>query len=429
MDKNQLSNESIDYQINDTFYSDLVTYLNTLRTKYPDGLKNSDWEKESLSDMLLKRFGLKVNIRSDCDYDNAMAMPPHISMNHPLYNESLGYYLKEYPDEIPGLTEFNKRYFKNPPKLTIDLKHAVVSGLFSELQNTMWIGNGLIVKKSRFRTEETAAIILHEIGHLFTYCENLPNLFRGAGLLSEASRIILSAKDKRERVYRLERFTEELEFDQIDYSKLVTEDTEKSKVAVGTILLHEHVKKIRNITTANRYDIKNNEQLADQFAIRFDAGKALYMGLIKLYGPHRYTTHHAIGSDLVTVMMTTYLLTLMPLLIPLWLLLFVTNAFDPSDLYDSPRDRLTAIRKQIIENLKTPNLSTDVRVRLVMQLDEINKLNIKVKDTWPLLGRIWSVINPTGRRVKKQHIVNKEIEDMINNDLFFHAVKLELESK
>jgi hypothetical protein len=92
--------------------------------------------------------------------------------------------------------------------------------------------------------------------------------------------------------------------------------------------------------------------------------------------------------------------------------------------YDQPGARFKRVRNQIVENLKNKELSKDDHERLTADMTLIDDVLKDVNDRRQLVGVLWDSLVPSGRKARKQELLQRQLEDLVANDLFVKAAEL-----
>ena len=170
----RLGLESIDFQT-DNFGSQLETIfygmeklINEHEGRNLEAVRNilqkSEFPK-MLSDTVFKRIGIKLKPHFDT-YSFGAIMPFFINENHVLLDK---YWRGNLGRELPDQKKIIKAI--DGKTGTIDLKHARVGGIFSEYEHDLWLDVVGHLVSFKSTVPEIVAILLHEIGHAFTYYE------------------------------------------------------------------------------------------------------------------------------------------------------------------------------------------------------------------------------------------------------------------
>ena len=106
---------------------------------------------------------------------------------------------------------------------TVDLANAKVGGIFSEYQHTLWldvVGNLTVLKLS---VPEITAILLHELGHAFTYYELSDRLESTNQVLANLSREVRGGNNDEKRHFILKELAGRFDVKEQDFDDILNE--------------------------------------------------------------------------------------------------------------------------------------------------------------------------------------------------------------
>lgn len=409
--------EAIDFQYNALFFRELTAKIQAIR----DSGDYSDEElKKSGIDALIKEHtGISCTVKVDKEFRgyNAYVYPPQLDKNHPLLN----YWRRHVGGSADGLAAI-KAAGKAVEGL-VDLKRGRVAGVFANIPIRIYITIDLLRDSyNRFTASEVAAILLHEIGHVFTYFEFIVMTLTTNHALEAVSRALLSTHDKEYKVRIVKEASKQLNAP-LDDPEALAEST--NATVIHTVILESKLRGMRSSLGSDIYDQRSWEYLADQYATRHGAGRELATALDKIsriYGDPSVlpSTLHVIIEAYKVVVFIGMSLTLF--LLPVVILLMINPLVGD---YDRHGERLTRIRQQLVEALKNRRLSKIYRDQLLEDIKAIDQLLAKVKDKSTLLEAIWKYLVPAGRKQWKQTVIQKELEELAANDLFVAAARLQ----
>lgn len=377
-----------------------------------------------ISDAIKKHTGLNIVVSTERMFPayNAYVYTPLIHLKN--NNNFVGMYFQEdakLNKKIDGL------------KSTVDIKKGMVTGYFSELKSDVHISSAIIFS-GEFTPDEVAAIILHEVGHVFTMCFYINHVIRGAYLSSFASKEILGAKTDNERrvaLTTLNTVTKDKRLkDLLDSGQL--EDSDK---LVTQVVLDHSIQEIRSETGTVNYDYRVVEQVADHFAAMHGASYALVTGLIKI---------HKLSGDNVSQNFTQYYLGQIALcvgalglvavgaaignpVIPIWigtvLVISTLVSITTNEQYDGFERRIEVLRRDTIEALKDRTLDKSDKDELLDKIKSIEFYQSQLKQYPSIFSLAVYTISKKKRDLAKEIKSQSLIEELINNDLFVKSAK------
>jgi hypothetical protein len=412
--------ESIAYQKDGRFFSAVVEamiYLRESDQNLTGGKNDLSLIKASGIERAVKKYSnISIKFKSDRNHGiNAYVLPPDLDKNHPLLTASRRLYFSN--------ADATKRLKKAKGSITgsMDLRKGTVSGVYADIVSEVFVSSQ-IVQETRFSVEEAAAIFLHEIGHLVSYYEYLGRsilLNHVMGDLVKAFNETDSIKNKVELV--------KVSSDLLDLN--LSEPTAiaslKDGEAVQNLIVSEYINVPSSATNTRVYDYRNWEALADQYVSRLGGGLYLATGLDRLFRITGSTTYMSNKKFLVIETVSVLLLSTVGL--PLFILLTMMVGFkETEELYDPPIDRVTRIRRDILNAMKESNVDKKYRTRLQNDIDVIDNLVEGLKDRTGVIDYIWKNIYGPNRKAQMRLKSMQKLESLANNELFVKANQLNL---
>jgi hypothetical protein len=306
---------------------------------------------------------------------------------------------------------------KNIMRGSVDLVKGKVHGCYEEIVSQIVIGTALFEVTSKFTAAEVTAILLHELGHLFVYFEMLATIFVNNFVVAEAAAKLNKAESKQQKALLIK------EFDEVSGTSLSkNEQLEVEKLTeegYAVVLLTEKITESKNMMNIDIYSCRSFEQLADGFAARMGYYEALATGLDKMHRMSGSNAYYHPWLNLFINIIYALLLNSWFLFIVVIMLLFVDTAYSE---YDSPKERIDKIKRQLISATKLPNLTHEYRAHLIKQYDTVNGLLDEMYENYNLFELIDWVKSMSKRKIIRQQI---EMERLLNNDLFMSKTKLD----
>lgn len=413
-----ISLESIAMQ-SGQFFDLLVENVEFLRN---DGRFTTATIKESgIMETIRLQTGLSVdvNIRKEGGI-GAYVMLPNVDRNHPFINTEF----RQFLNNDVGVSALT---FKDiVPKGTVNTQTGKVSGWFSEIRCQMVISYALFTAKD-FTNEEIAAVILHELGHLFTYFLHLGSTVVSNLVVTAAAQQVIGAKTYEERSYILKEAERTLGIEVPNKEAMAKINADKEGNGIQTVMLSGLVEKARFETGFNLYELRSCEQIADQFAVKHGAGVHLASGLDRIY---RTYGHSSYRNRMLHVLMEIGKLLLFAL--GLWLgavvplLLYVLHINPLKKEYDDPKQRLQFIVSTLTEEIKKRQLPEERRKQLVNDIEIVKSLMDKAEDKRTLNQVFWQYCRSEGSAAAKQEKLAKSIQELTHNALFVSASQFAL---
>jgi uncharacterized protein (DUF488 family) len=305
----------------------------------------------------------------------------------------------------------------------VSLKEGRVYGVYENISGDVFIGNKYF-NDSRYSDGQLAAIILHELGHLFTYFEFLGSVVTTVHAINCTAKTVMETEDYEKRMVAIKEAERTLGIDVPDPEKLAAKPKAIRSLATQTILISRVSKRIRSETGNSVYELRSCEQLADQFAARHGAGRDLVFALDQLYRDHSDTSTMNTFEYIIVQICKTILvlagLILFTIPVAMWIIFFNPTI----KYYDDPEARVKFIRQQMTNELKDKTLSDKRRDEILADLELVDRIEDGLDDKRSLLELFWTEIIPSGISAAGQEKAMKHLEELLNNELFVQAAKL-----
>lgn len=309
----------------------------------------------------------------------------------------------------------------------VDKLNCKVSGVYKDIQGDVVFGAGLVNDES-FSDAELASILMHEIGHLFTYFEYLGTLVMSSHVIGGIAKSMYQIDSYDKRLDTLKEADRVLGVDTQNRERIAATPNAKSRSMLAqSIYISTLGTKSRSDTGFNIYELRSCEQLADQFVTRHGCGgRDLASALDKMY--RKFWSRSAMSTTEYTIWECTKLIMFLAglFLIPLPLIVFLL-VFNPTrKIYDDPAARLTFIRQQMTDALKDKSLDDKRRAQILEDIAAVAVLEANLDDKRTLLELFWTTLMPSGRAALSQEATQKQVEALLNNELFVAASKFKV---
>lgn len=419
-----LGNESIAFQ-SGAFFKDLALVIKDLR-------ESTDNSRDKLS---------KAAVRIDkCVFDHT-----GISVNT--------YMLTQQNDEafiaLPALTRgnvlsraaFNKFLEKNfdPKTLSfynleqkgwIDPGASRVGGAFSEIIFKQYYSVNWLMNK-RFTPEELAGVILHEIGHAYTFLQFLADTIVVNSVLQRTWQELTSQNADKKVKLILTKAADDLRIKNRDWLEPI-EDKDDGAVAFKVFATAVAIEP-RAMDNKRYFSGTAAEELADIFAARHGAAMAIVSMRSKFISGYKSYDY------LLPLGWTLFGLVMIPFLAPVGLMMGCLGAFatlytayeQGSDAWSAKditsfKQEAKKMRNQMIEKIKTGPLPKDEVAELVAQIELTDELIQNYEGDLPptLLVKFFDMFRRGKVDARASREYSDRLEDLAANDLFLHAAKL-----
>ena len=424
------SAEAIDFQGKSLLFKELTA-------AFEDFMARKDWSLSGLAasgfeKIVQKHTGFNlIPFLDPSVHPNAYIEVPTLSLNHP--------FAKELQDNIKLVFEFDPTFdlkhayqtslqthglLSKVMESKIDLAKSRVYGAIEKIDYRIYLTRGLFVG-DKFTPAEIAAVVLHEIGHLFTYYEWLLKSATTNCYLDSAWKSFSATSDKVLRLRIVDSTSKALGVKEVDREKLAETN---SKEYFFTVYLLPVLKDIRSNLGSSNMDYRITEQVADQFATRHGASRDLVSVLSKLNRSildtsYMSSTTYFIVSALKAAIIIGISIAVPPVGVSFAIFFLGALAIPELDviMYDRPGDRAEKILNEVAAALKNRSLSSEERQELNRDYELIKEMRNKIKDREGLFMLIWRNMTSYRRDQHAQLKFQQELERLVNNELFVKA--------
>lgn len=408
----QASMESINFQRQSLLLKELSMIIEKAQTSDnpSNALRNSNMSK-----VIFDYTGIKVKTHIDrSPYINAYVMIPNIDRNHPVLVD----FFREHFDGSDGFKMIKKN--GGVLKGWVDREKSKIGGSFSEVEIKMGITQALL-QSTFFSAEEIASVVLHELGHIFTYFEYLGTGITTNYVLQTISRELMGTREIRRKYEIIKEGSKVLDIEIDDPEALIRA---RNETVIQTVVLSKVMQKRHSELGSKTYDYNAWEMLSDQFATRHGAGRHLVTALDSLHRLGGDTGHLStkdyLANEALKILMVMITGPFALLIIPMLLVFVDTN----EDLYDGPKDRMERIRRDMVNAAKNRDLDKDYRSQLIEDIEVIENITKEMNNKRTFLQYFHSTVYAKGRHQYNQKLFQQELEMLTNNDVFVKAQKL-----
>lgn len=404
--------ESVDFQ-GDGFFKALVAVIT--RLKIDDDYTTSSVDNSGFSSVVKDYTGLNVRLNFVPNDNNleAFATLPTFDLNHPFLrlnipaNKVMGAsdsmaVLKTLGDKIKG---------------GIDKHKCQVSGFYSQIPLDVTISTGYL-RSPIFTEEHIAAILIHEIGHLFTYFEYIGVVAFGSMVIAETSRQLLEVNSIEARMDIIT-YADDL----LGVERHLPDDLDKMANNAETahvILLRNYVAQTYTTGRFPVYDVRNVEQLADIFTVKHGAGRAMASAIQSIGQATFDTSNQSQAVFLIIGVLTGLNKIIQAIGGPGDAIISFFMSAPGVKIYDSPEDRIKFIRNILANEINEDFKGVD-KDQIIKDVQAIDNILKTVKDKRRLIQIFWETIPSPASSRRKQEQAAKEFESILYNDLQYQA--------
>jgi hypothetical protein len=300
-----------------------------------------------------------------------------------------------------------------------------VSGVFTKIPAVIVLSRPLVAKE--FATvEELAAGTLHEIGHMYGYFDVLGRTLATSLLIQETLVAMGQTHDLAVRRQMVDTTVKILEFEDVDIEALATPGQEK---AFEAVLIRNTVARIQGDMGDSKLFGVESEFLADSYAVRSGAAKPLASLMIKTA---KLSNHLQAQSRLEYILTEACKVAFfaaatavsIPLVAVLTGLTIAASSYIDYGDRNTPAERLEGIHADLVNLLKDTSLPHAQKEALLTDVRFVSGLREKLVERSTLVMQLWLTLSPSRRHAYKQAKLQREINKLVNNDLFVKAAQL-----
>ncbi|QVW28559.1 hypothetical protein pEaSNUABM8_00062 [Erwinia phage pEa_SNUABM_8] len=381
-------------------------------------------------------IGIKLSTGHELGLEHelfAAVEPPQIDANNPIIAD-LQKTTYQGNKDLDLYTKFLK---DNALNGEFDDANAKLKGDLSKITSPLYVTPEIFKGRAELTAYEIAAIILHEVGHVYWY---LRTLMRGVvvNLIADAAANRMMEMDSPQEKLRVVKDVERMLNTKINQPETICNDYKKENMymhlVTQTLLMRP------NITGGRGVGNRVWERAADDFAARFGAAPHLASALYKMEMSNWWILRNNAYTNIYTHLFGE-LIEISGLVIAMSnpigavfstiSVLFGLLINDPgSTIYDPPQERFEALRRNLVEelttlkgvNTKQAQENRDRCLKGIAQLDQILK-NVKDKDN--VYAFILKNLTSYGRKEKAAVDYQRQLESYMSNDLRIASAKLQ----
>ena len=372
----------------------------------------------------------KISLKYDSDYYDygpAVCMPL-LNKNHIFFNDWERHDGGGALDRDAKLliAELKKPFING----SVDLRKNRIGGDYCKI-NCVLAMPVFYFYSGKLLPEELAALILHEVGHVLITFEFIDRTLKTNQVLSATAAalnggnpdVIKTVITSAEEILKLTP-EQKAAFEKI------------TSIHDASVILHScAIDKSITDLGASVYDSVSCEQLADQYASRCGAGKALVLALDKIVSNEYKYLKVTAGQQMLyaSLAVAGFVYPLLGIVIAISLfgqlgksIVGGVYASKGEAEYDNFPSRIRRVKEQLIERLKDKSLPNIEKAKTLADIAEIDAIASKSADSLKLYEKIAYLLKPSYRNAHKYEILQKELEQLSSNNLFIHSAKLSI---
>lgn len=436
-----ISLEMIDFQ-KDNFPKKLDAYHEKIIKLLEENSKATITKelKAELETLVTDRFKFKIKLNTESEL--AACIPQPVNTSNVLINKFLKSHeqlAKYYKDAVIDRIDVEDGGIG-----TVDLKNGTVGGIFTSYVHEVYMNYRKLFLSYKTTKEELTAILLHELGHLFTFYEYSNRSNTTNVVLQNMVSAIMSEDRNKKKTYIYQ-----------ELGKLNLKEQKSIEKKLDSVFEAENESILQFKTSTfvfdvlssqmdqSRYDENASERLADQFVSRFGYSEKLAIALEKLglgswYNNWIFILEIAVWSRMIYSLVIAFTLIYkginlsvlgwinFTMVVYLLLIKLINTNYNNQNLtYDYDKDRFIRIKNDIVELLKDRDLDTKIAKSLIIDLNNVEMI-INRSRTYASLFKVFGFfLFKTNRTNDESIAVQQMLEKIANNQLFVQSQKLQ----
>lgn len=442
MKKFNLGLEAIGFQTS-SFFEKLSEHF--------DDLIKKKWRNDqaalAIEKMVKDRFNLNVQLRVGDEMGCCM-WPPNFNQNHIFHQNRFKQMYQTWGKHENAIERLEKMNAFNKSS-KIDIENGKLYGLFSEMKTII---NMSPEQTRTMEAREVAAVFLHEVGHAFTWYENIVRINTTNFVLLELADVVSKNNTKEEKTVYLKKAEE---FNMLRYG--TADELARCETATKaiTVYLSDFIFSNASASGSHFYDTVTCEQMADQFVSRLGGGRYLVTGLDKImikYGAKVSLTHRFLVDILVTAVIGFLLLrnfkwkavknyilggdifdlfdayvVIIGAALTLYNFLISRGTDNTNPTYDEMKVRIQRVKNDMINRLKNNKGEEDKNI-LIAQIEACEQIEKEYFQYKPIITILANFVFRKGRDASIMYDLQRDLEEIASNPIFIRSVKLSLMS-
>jgi len=372
--------------------------------------------RRGLAATVFELTGISIRVDVvDVPYSNASVELPSIDKNHPLVNNYQRGWLANR--DLHKVLNFVGGTFSG----MVDRKEARVYGDFSKLNCPTTLTTGLLMNPL-IGSRGVAAILLHELGHVFTFFEYILDMFNMNYAAANVSHRVLKTETDQQRIEIISEY-EKATGTVIEDKELLIRQDKADTIFVK--LVTETVKKRRNVEGNEVYSYRGFESVSDQFAVRHGVGRDLQLALAVIERENGSTSHYGwVVHICVEYLKLIGFMFMTGMTAGMFAIIILLCSRPLNKIYDDPKERAVRIRNEMLGELKG-KLTDGRRKEIVADIHAIDVCIKEMSDKKTIMEAIWAYLIPSGRQSEAKRKFEQQLEALGNNNLFYASSMLE----
>lgn len=421
--------ESISFQSGE-FHRELTDIITEAR-KGPVNKQTKEEVGKKIALCTAKHTNIQTTVEFVDNFNNACIYPSFFSPENVLYSKDARSFFKQYYDYLaatrPGTTVEG----------WINTAKGTVGGHFAKLTHATYYDTDFIFGNKKFSAEGAASIVLHEIGHGFTFFQFMADTVMLNVVLQQTYQELVKAANPGEVKMIVTRNRKRLKLQNAsDWSEEVYS---KDKETIIKVLAAEAVIERQKSDNKVFYTQDIAEELAEIYCVRQGGAKGLIE--VRQYFANRTDLRNAsfgilssalvaAGAGLCAALVPALAWILVPVAVggALFAGLGILSAASFPE-FTKFSQTIGKIRNQMVERLKEGNLPPQLLKETLETIDmAIKAVEETPDDATPMAVAFFDFFRKEKRNSVAWREYTDKLENMATNDLFIRAARLSLGS-
>jgi len=395
------------------------------------------YDTSGIKEWIQKNHGIGVTFTNGAELGLeselfAAIQPPQIDANNPIVaqfhrvvyqgNKDLDLYSKFIKDN-----ELNGEFDDN---------NAVLKGDLSKITSPLYVTPPIFNGRAELTAYEIAAIILHEVGHVYYY---LRTLMRGVivNLLADAAANRMMEMDSPQEKLRVVKDVERILDTKINQPETICDSFKKENIYMH--LVTQTLLERPNVTGGKGFGNRSWERAADDFSARMGAAPYLASALYKMEMSQWWILRHNSYTNIYThlfgelfnmAILIVGATTPFGIVYASVMVAFGLIINDPENtIYDPPQERFETLRRNLVEELNVlkglnTKAANEQRQRCLDGIASLDQILKTVKDKDNIYSFIMKTLTPAGRKERAAVDYQRALEGYMSNDLRVASAKM-----
>lgn len=407
---------------NDSFFADLRDCIELIRQN--PKLSTKTIYESKLEGIIFKRLKMSVEIQlRDRPTLNAAIELPSIDRNHIFYRALTTAFPNDVGKSIAYAGSVDARLGY------VDIQKVELGGVFTRIPMPVYLNRGLF--NDNMSSGEIASILLHELGHGFTFFYYLLHSALANFISAKTATEVMGASSDDQRLILIEKGMRCLGLDGVTVHDMVSLTPEQLAANIQALYINSTLSLLRSETGFGMYELRACEQLADWFASKFGAALESATAQEKLWRDgQKMMIANTARSRLSVMTAVLYGAYVVQFTIPFPK--FFSEIFydDTISKYDDDADRIKYMRQALIDELRDADLPDESRKHLVKNIEDIKVIEARVRKGQEGIGRNLAIflkkrLIPNYRRNVTNVELQKTIEEAFYNESYVAASKFQ----